>query len=159
MHKKLLMVFVLVVISGVAIYAFTFPNSAGRPPRVSDGDESVGCIALSDPVCGVDGTTYSNNCVATEQNGVAVAYRGECRSTTELTDDERNYLMWFLRERDAAGMQPVPVRHVLTAVSPSVSGSTFYTYEWDGGSIELEVNADGEVVGATDSAGVDYLSD
>lgn len=44
----------------------------------------VVCSAVYDPVCGVNGVTYSNRCVAERQNNVAVAYNGVCRTPTPI---------------------------------------------------------------------------
>jgi hypothetical protein len=38
---------------------------------------NIMCMNVSDPVCGCDGTTYDNPCVA-HKAGVSVAYVGSC---------------------------------------------------------------------------------
>lgn len=49
-------------------------------PSPGAGDDVAVCTQEIDPVCGVDGKTYSNRCAAERQAKVTVAHDGPCAS-------------------------------------------------------------------------------
>lgn len=62
--------------------------------------ESIMCPAVWEPVCGVDGNTYSNACYA-QNAGVAIDYQGECeeeqiKDLDKVKDEELQFNDWLI---------------------------------------------------------------
>lgn len=160
MHKsKKLRSFAILGIVLLSTSGCFFTQQKKNTQSISTKDPK--CSEKYDPVCGVDGKTYSNECYAAQQNNVAVAHKGECQTPSQLTDDERKHLMWLLRQREEAGFAAESVRHSETIIRDLSDGHeiAFY-YEWDSGSTQalIVVDASGEIQSAVDTTGYDYLN-
>jgi len=65
--EKLIFLIIILAITLVVIFYIKGKKS-----------EETFCIQVYDPVCGIDGKTYSNECFA-QSAGIEVDYKGECK--------------------------------------------------------------------------------
>jgi hypothetical protein len=64
--------------SGDIIYVEDLPGEPKKTYCTPDSRQADVCITLMDPVCGDDGNTYSNSCVACRNAEVEYWIQGEC---------------------------------------------------------------------------------
>ncbi len=100
MNKNISIAIAILLVLGIGVYAYMNSNSGEE-----NNTDSIVCSQEYAPVCGVDGMTYSNACVATMQNEVQIAYEGECM----LLDQQEEMMMpdYIMEDIMSENLNPV----------------------------------------------------
>ncbi len=91
-------------------------GGGNQQPKSSPSAQPFYCPATIAEVCGEDGNTYGNACIAEQENGITVAYEGAC-DLNRNEDSIMNNAAELMRSAIASGIP----KNLLEAITLSIS--------------------------------------
>lgn len=122
--KKLTLIIVVVLLLILAVFFIVKPKNSNN-----ENQQDI-CTEIYEPVCGVDGITYTNACFAGLKK-VDIAYEGECEVEIDKLDEEDDFTICTLDYNPVCGVDGVTYGNECMAGKTQIAYQGECAYEND----------------------------